>query len=311
MTDMTPRPVIDSMLDAIITVGKDAQALSYNGDTWDNIERRARERLYKAVDGQRTLDTPVMERLRTQADTPQVAPGPDVYPLVGNPTPWRVRTVTIPSWRGPGQPKAIRHELLNDNGRIVGNIRNEGVAHEVVRLVNSGGAVALELVDKYHAQKLELENVREALRIESKAAHAARVAIVAAENIRAAQVDRLMGERDEALTERDEINHRFCQLQASMLPHPDHSRLAELEARNVELRQMLEQAQERLETIERDRDGYKRGAQFWMDSSKEKQAERDTAEAKLAKLRTFLQGVVAYPMNGDLNSINHILEETK
>jgi len=281
---------------AIVYAVRQATLINQYGMTWDAIETNTANILAGCsvpADGKmnsaEAVSNSINEALKRGLLTPNEAR--EAYALVGHPTPWKVRRVTIPSWRGPGQPRAVRHELMDDNGRIVGNIRNERVAHEVVRLVNSGGAVALELVDKYHAQKSELSRTKEALRIESVAAQNARAELGAA-NAHASTW------RETALNTARERDDTTKVLDA--------------------VRDDLKGSELCRDQLRRDRDGYKRGAQFWMDEANQRVAERDLAtnkvrelKGKLETLRTFINDMVCNARIIHTDELKQLLEQTK
>lgn len=135
-----------------------------------------------------------------------------------------------------------------------------------------------------------------------------------------------MEARQEALAnkvDRDDFAQKWATLKGEC--HAQNQRANQAEKDNAELLRLLQETRASLELsrqlatdlqhdvnrITQDRNGFRRGAQFWMDSSKDRQAERDAAEAKVVKLRTVLQNAISDPFNASLNTINHVLDETK
>jgi hypothetical protein len=84
-----------------------------------------------------------------------------------------------------------------------------------------------------------------------------------------------------------------------------------LNASNTELATQLVNARKELARTVCDRDRIHGSVQYWMDSSTATQAARNKAEAKVVKLRTFLQRAEHYDTTFMYVDIKRVLEETK
>lgn len=309
---------------AIVYAARQAQLINEYGMTWEAIETNTANILAGCsvpADGKMNSAEAVANSINDALKRGLISPD-DARETMGryiSPTPWAVRRTSMDFRDGRG-PR-VKWNIQAANGRHLGHMLDETDARELVRLVNSGGAVGLELVDKYHAQKHETENQRRHVALRCR-------------------------ERDEARRERDKALEAYNALRESMRPHPDHELLESLQRQVVDaermesvancarhtvtqerdtavnkvrelradldemgsnyrrINELLQDASQDLTRMTTDRDGYRKGAQFWMD-------EANAARAKVEKLRTFLRDIVAYPMSGDTNSINHILEQTK
>jgi chromosome segregation ATPase len=268
---------------------------------------------------------------------------------------------------------------MNSAEQVIAAIeRYTGPLTEPVSVHSTETRVALELVDKYHQAKQDLgtanrivqKQIDELASVKKELAKATNT-----ETARVAQVDRLMGERDNARAELGEANARNTR-QAETIRSIRHERdeanrqITALNESNTELGAELVKARaaaeklrednallrgtqgahyqnalaekdlalrsrdtwretarntanerdaaqaalisvmaeretlkQQLDSMTRDREGYKRGAQFWMDSSNEQ-------KAKVEKLRTFLQPFQMYDTVIDCSEVRKVLERT-
>lgn len=182
--------------------------------------------------------------------------------------------------------------------------------HAKLQLSEANAKLATQLMDATRAKREHAEAVKYARELEQiideQRAQLAEWKLAASNTAR---------ERDGALSERDEINHRF--------------NLSEED--NMVLRRLLTDEREARELdvirLSKDRDGFRKGAQRWKDQAELTAAERNKAGAdlvfsqadlerantKVVKLRTVLEDLSQYlpPWASGFKRTIQVLEETK
>jgi hypothetical protein len=297
---------------AIVYAVRQAQLINQYGMTWEAIEVNTANILAGCsvpADGKmnsaEAVQATIMERLRTQADTP-----PNRNMIGSHPLPWTLRTVTIPSFRAHGTPRAIRHELIDDNGRIVGNIRHELAARKMVDWVNgTKDEHAQGIISRQIASLQRIKGERDEAHAErDKALEAMRIEATAAQEARKEALANRLG--------RDQFAAKWATLKGEC--HAQNQRANQAEKDNAELRRQLDTETERGDRLQQDRDGLRKGAQYWYDETTKAREElhaqasaRNTADDIVVKLRTFLERKWCNVCSCDTEAIATILEETK
>jgi len=201
-------------------------------------------------------------------------------------------------------------ELVNARA-IAEQLRRDNTALRWTRSYNLGARIK-ELEEQLKGSELCRDQLRrdlvatadkrDAAESETKKLRQERDTWASTAEFRQESVRRLEAEKDLALRSRDTwretARNTANERDAAVV------RNKELEECNVELRQQLESLGNELARAVRDRDSYNRGAAFWMQSSKEQQA-------KVEKLRTFLQQAERYDTTFMYVDVQRILEETK